>query len=213
MPGRQQPEQEFSVNKHLAKEFARFLNRVQNDEVDILGSFLIENEWERYISDAKDVVQSLELAGFVIVPREPTDQMIGASDTTLGTGLMGQCGARNYVTQVFGAMIEEWIEGYNPNLILDIFSMALARASNPKSRRDSSMFDSSYQRFRRHSQDMLASLQKYGCIVAPDEPTNEMVSAGVAETAEIRTKTSQQIGADPAYLASLYENMVKARPE
>lgn len=213
MRGRPQPEREFSVVQHLAKEFARFLNRVQNDQVDILGSFLIENEWERYISDGKDVIQSLELAGFIIVPREPTEKMIGASDTTLGSGLMGQRGASAYVTQVFGAMVDEWVEGYNPNLILDIISMALARASNPKARRDSSMYDSSFQRFRKHSQDMLASLHKHGCIIVPDEPTGEMVAAGVAETAEIRSTTSQNIGADPAYLASLYENMVKARPD
>jgi len=44
MRSRQPPPQEFSVIEHLAKEFARFLNRVQNDQVDILGSFLIENE-------------------------------------------------------------------------------------------------------------------------------------------------------------------------
>lgn len=213
MRGRQQPVEEFSIEQHLAKEFARFLNRVQNDQVDILGSFLIENEWERYLDDGRDVIQSLELAGFVIVPREPTDQMIGSADTSLGSGLMGQRGARSYVTQVFGAMVDEWVETYNPNLILDIISMALARASNPKARRDSSVYDSSFQRFRRHSQEMVASLHKHGCIIAPDEPTGEMVAAGVAETAEIRTKTSQQIGADPAYLTSLYENMVKARPK
>ena len=75
------------------------------------------------------------------------------------------------------------------------------------------MYDSSFQRFRKHSQDMIAGLIKQGYIIAPDEPTGEMVAAGVAETAEIRTKTNQQIGADPTYLASLYENMVKARPE
>lgn len=213
MRSRQPPPQEFSVIEHLAKEFARFLNRVQNDQVDILGSFLIENEWERYIADGKDVVQSLELAGFKIVPKTPTEKMVNSADSSLGSGLMGQRGAANYITQVFNAMLNEWVESHNPNLILDIISMALARASNPKARRDSSMYDSSFQRFRKHSQDMLASLQKNGCVIAPDEPTGEMVAAGVAETAEIRTTTSQNIGADPAYLAKLYENMVAAVPE
>ncbi|MDA1308164.1 MAG: hypothetical protein O2985_01010 [Proteobacteria bacterium] len=214
MRGRQQPPvEEFSVVRHLAKEFARFLNRVQNDQVDILGSFLIENEWERYVDDGKDVVKSLEIAGFKIVPKEPTEKMVAAADSSLGSGLMGQRGATSYITQVFAAMIEEWAENHNPNLILDIISMALARASSPKSRRDTAMQDSSFQRFRKHSQDMLASLNKNGCIIAPDEPTGEMVAAGVAETAEIRTSTSQQIGADPAYLAKIYENMVAAVPE
>ncbi|MDG2285797.1 MAG: hypothetical protein P8N43_09735, partial [Alphaproteobacteria bacterium] len=184
-----------------------------NDQVDILGSFLIENEWERYIDDGKDVVQSLELAGFKIVPKTPTEKMVAAADTSLGSGLMGQRGAASYITQVFAAMVDEWVESHNPNLILDIISMALARASNPRARRDPSMHDTPSQRFRKHSQDMLASLQKNGCIIAPDEPTGEMVAAGVAETAEIRTTTSQNIGADPAYLAKVYENMVAAVPE
>jgi hypothetical protein len=55
-------------------------------------------------------------------------------------------------------------------------------------------------------------VQKNGCVIAPDEPTGEMVAAGGAETAEIRTNTSQNIGADPAYLAKLYENMIAAVP-
>lgn len=212
MRGRE-PMQEFSVVEHVAKEFARFLNRVQNDQVDILGSFLIENEWEQYKKDSEGVVQSLELAGFVIVPKEPTESMIAAADKTLAGGLMGQRGARVYVTAVFGAMVDGWIETYNPNLILDIFSMALSRASNPRAKKDS--MDSSFQRFRKHSQDMLAGLIKNGQVVVPDEPTPEMVSAGVAETAEIRNRTNQQvsIGADPTYLVSLFENMVAARPQ
>ncbi len=207
----QEPEQKFDVVQHLAKEFARFVNRVQNDQVDILGSFLIENEWERYISDGNDVIQSLELAGFVIMPREPTEKMIEAGDAELGSGLMGQRGAQNYITHVFSAMVDEWMEGYDTNLILDIFSMAIARASDPKARRDNSGQDSSYQRFRKQAQEMVGSLQTNGCIVAPDEPTQEMVSKGVSETAENRTSTGQQIGADATYLVSLYENMVKAR--
>lgn len=214
MRGRE-PVQQFIVVEHVAKEFARFLNRVQNDQVDILGSFLIENEWEKYKKDSEGVVQSLELAGFAIVPKEPTDEMIAGADKTLAGGLMGQRGARVYVEAVFGAMVDGWLETYNPNLILDIFSMALSRASNPRARRDSGAMDSSFQRFRKHSQDMLAGLIKNGQVIVPDEPTPEMVAAGVAETAEIRSKTNQQvsIGADPTYLANLYENMVEARPK
>ena len=112
-------------------------------------------------------------------------------------------------------MVDGWLATYNPNLILDIFSMALSRASNPRARRDSGGMDSSFQRFRKHSQDMLAGLIKNGQVIVPDEPTPEMVAAGVAETAEIRNQTNQQvsIGADPTYLSNLYENMVEARPK
>jgi hypothetical protein len=212
MRGRE-PVREFSVLEHLAKEFAKFLNRVQNDQVDILGSFLIENEWDKYVTDAKEVVQSLELGGFAVVPKNPTEAMIMAADRTLAGGLMGQRGARAYVVQVFEAMVDGWLATRNSNLIYDIFSMALARASNPKARRDSSMYDAGFQRFRKQSQDMLASLQKAGQVVVPDEPTPEMIASGVAETPEIRNKTNSNIGADPTYLASLYENMLSARPK
>ena len=41
MRGREQMSQTFDITQHLAKEFARYVNRVQNDQVDILGSFLI----------------------------------------------------------------------------------------------------------------------------------------------------------------------------
>ena len=34
-----------------------------------------------------------------------------------------------------------------------------------------------------------------------------------AETAEHRSRTNPQIGADPAYNAKLYENMLAARPK
>ena len=40
-----------------------------------------------------------------------------------------------------------------------------------------------------------------------------IAEAGVAETAEHRSRTNQQIGADPIYIASLYENMLVARPK
>jgi hypothetical protein len=110
-------------------------------------------------------------------------------------------------------MLNGWLESRKANLILDIFSMALARASNPSSRRDSSMFDASFQRFRKQSQDILAGLEKTGLAVVLDEPAPVMIAAGVAETAEHRSRTNQQIGADPTYIAKIYENMLVARPK
>ena len=53
------PRPQPTIIEHFAKEFAKFLNNVQNNQVDILGSFLIENEWEKYQKDAKDVIESL----------------------------------------------------------------------------------------------------------------------------------------------------------
>lgn len=207
------PQQPPSIIEHFAKEFAKFRNNVQNNEVDILGSFLIENEWEDYRKDAEGVIESLELAGFCIVPQMPTDPMVAAADKTLSQGLMGS-GSRAYVSAVFNALLEAWIETRDSNLILDIFSMALSRSSSSGSgRRDSSTFDSSFQRFRKQSQDILSNLEKTGLAVVPDEPTPYMVSAGVSETAEHRSRTNQKIGADPTYIANLYENMIKARPK
>ena len=212
MRGREELEQ-FNVTKHIAKEFSRFLNNVRNEEVDFLGSFLIENEWEAHIEDAREVIQSLDIAGYVIVPRDPTDEMINSADRGMGEGLMGQRGAASYITVVFEGMLASWVDTHNPNLILDIISMALSRASAPASKRDSSMYDSSFQRSRRHSQEMVAGLDKSGQLIVPDEATPEMVAAGVHSTAEISTNTSSKIGADPAYLASVYTNMVAARPK
>jgi hypothetical protein len=40
-----------SVVDVFAKEFAKFLNRVQNQHADMLGSFLIDSEWEQYKAD------------------------------------------------------------------------------------------------------------------------------------------------------------------
>ena len=37
------PRPQPTIIEHFAKEFAKFLNNVQNNQVDILGSFLIEN--------------------------------------------------------------------------------------------------------------------------------------------------------------------------
>jgi len=202
---------EISVIEHFAKEFARFLNNVQNDQVDFLGSFLIENEWEKYVKDGKDVIESLELAGFALVPKEPTEQMVAAADMASSKGLMGARGSKVYVSAVWGAMIQAWIETRDSNLIIDIFSMALSRASNPHARRDSSMFDSSFQRFRKQSQEILAGTEKTGLAIVPDEATPVMISAGVRETAEHKSRGGTSIGADPDYIQKLYENMVKAR--
>lgn len=208
-PAQQKP----TIIQHLAKDFARFVNRVQNQQVDFLGSFLIENEWEKYVDDGNDVLQSLELAGFVVCPREPSDDMIVASDPKLQGSLMGQRGVRIYISAVFGAMVQKWVDTRSDNLILDIMSMALSRASNPTAKRESSLHDSSFQRFRRSSVEMLKGLEQTGYMVLPDEPTPAMVAAGVAETAEHKSSTKGiSIGADPAYLAALYEHMVAARP-
>ena len=128
----------------------------------------------------------------------------------MSSGLMGQRGARSYVSQVFAAMVDQQ-EVSNPNLILDIISMALSRASDPKTRRGAKQ-DANFQRFRKHSQDMLSGLRSNGQLIVPEEATPEMLAAGVRETAEIRTTTNSQIGADPQYIAQLYENMVGARP-
>src|SRR3546814_16664239 len=105
--------------------------------------------------------------------------MVAAADQTLSKGLMVS-GSRTYVTAVWGAMIAAWLDSRNSNLILDIFSMALSRASNPTSRRDSSMFDASFQRFRKQSQDILGGLEKTGLAVVPDEPAPVMESGSAA---------------------------------
>ena len=213
MRGREEVSQTFDITQHLAKEFARYVNRVQNDQIDILGSFLIESEWENYISDSKEVLQSLELAGFVVMPREPTGKMIEAADASLSSGLMGQRGAANYIMHVFNAMVDEYLGGYDTNLVLDIFSMAIARASDPKARNDTSGENTSYQRFRKQAQDVMAGIEKHGSIIAPDEATPEMIAKGVSETAENKTSASEQTGGNADYIASIYNNMGAARNE
>ena len=213
MRGREQVQEKFDIIQHLAKEFARFVNRVQNGKVDILGAFLIESEWENYISDSKEVLQSLELGGFIIMPKEPTDKMVQAADSELSSGLMGEKGAQNYIKHVFGAMVDEWLNSYDTNLVLDIFSMAIARASDPKARADMSVESTSHQRFRKQAQDVVLGIQKSGSIIAPDEATADMIAKGVSETSENKTNASQQSGGNADYIASIYENMVKARDE
>ena len=213
MRGREQIEEKFDIVQHLAKEFARFVNRVQNGQVDMLGAFLIESEWENYIGDSKEVLQSLELAGFIIMPKEPTEKMVQAADASLSSGLMGERGAQNYIKHVFGAMVDEWLNSYDTNLVLDIFSMAIARASDPTARADTTGENTSYQRFRKQAQDVVSGIQKNGAIIAPDEATADMIAKGVSETAENKTQASEQTGGNSDYIASIYENMVKARNE
>ena len=113
---------------------------------------------------------------------------------------MGERGAQNYIKHVFGAMVDEWLNSYDTNLVLDIFSMAIARASDPKARADTTGENTSYQR-------------KNGAIIAPDEATADMIAKGVSETAENKTQASEQTGGNSDYIASIYENMVKARNE
>ncbi|MDG1273620.1 MAG: hypothetical protein P8P46_04040, partial [Alphaproteobacteria bacterium] len=96
-------------------------------------------------------------------------------------------------------------------LVLDIFSMAIARASDPKARSSATGENSSYQRFRKQAQDVVLGIQKNGSIIAPDEATTDMIAKGVAETAENKTQASEQSGGNSDYIASIYENMVKAR--
>ena len=96
---------------------------------------------------------------------------------------------------------------------LDIFSMAIARASDPKARNDTSGENTSYQRFRKQAQDVVAGIQKNGSIIAPDEATPEMIAKGVSETAENKTSASEQTGGNADYIASIYNNMVAARNE
>lgn len=196
----------------MAKQFAKFLNNVQGSSNDLLGSFLVENEWDRYEEDAKDTTRSLELAGFVLGPMVPTDKMIANADRDISSAssLMGQKGVRTYITAVYTAMIEDWQRRRDPNLILDIFALALARASAPGGR-SSNSFDSSYRRFMKSADEILKEIEKTGYIILPDEPTSEMVSAGVSETANHVSKT--QIGADPKYVEKLFVNVIDNRPD
>jgi len=194
----------------MAKQFAKFLNNVQGNNNDLLGSFLVENEWDRYEEDAKDALRSLELAGFVLGPTTPTDKMIANADRDISSAssLMGQKGVRTYITAVYTAMIEDWQRRRDANLILDIFALALARASAPGR---STSFDSSYRRFMKSAEEILKEIEKTGYVILPDEPTNEMVTAGVAETANHVSKT--QIGADPKYVEKLFVNVIEHRPD
>ena len=65
------------------------------------------------------------------------------------------------------------------------------------------------------SLDILGGLEKTGHYIAPEDPSPDMVSAGVSETAEHKSRSKEgiNIGADPKYLSSLFQNMVEARPK
>lgn len=200
------------IVQYFAKEFARFLNRVQGAGNDMLGSFLVEQEWDRYAEDANDLVRSLEIAGYVITPRELTDQMIAQADQNPGANkLMGQRGATMYINAVMSAMANAWIQSRDTDLLVNIISMALARAAAPSGRKD--LVDSSYRRFAKTAVEIITDLERAGYHIMPDEATPFMVSAGVAETAERSTGSSRMIGADPEYVKKLYHNVVNARPD
>jgi hypothetical protein len=203
-----------SVVDVFAKEFAKFLNRVQNQHADMLGSFLIDSEWEKYKPDASTVVKSFELSGYAIAPRDPAEAMIGKADSSFqaNRSLLGPRGFRTYVSTIWRAMIEAWIGTRDPQLMTDILSMALARASSPGRREQVSMMDNSYRRFSKTSEAILADLEKGGYMILPDEATPHMVAAAVAQTAEHRAN-ARAIGADPKYLKTMYENMLGARPK
>ena len=203
-----------SVVDVFAKEFAKFLNRVQNQHADMLGSFLIDSEWEKYKPDASTIVKSFELSGYAIAPRDPSEVMVGKADASFqaNRSLLGPRGFRTYVSTIWKAMIEAWMGTRDPQLTTDILSMALARASNPGRREQASMMDNSYRRFSKTSQEILNDLEKGGFVILPDEATPHMVAAAVAQTAEHRTN-AKAIGADPKYLKAMYENMLGARPK
>jgi hypothetical protein len=213
MRGQQQPINS-SVVDVFAKEFAKFLNRVQNQHADMLGSFLIESEWEQYKKDASAVIKSFELSGYAIAPRDPSDEMVGKADASFqaSRSLLGPRGFRTYVTTIYRAMIDAWLNTRDQQLITDIVSMALARASNPGRREQVSMMDNSFRRFAKTSQEILGDLEKSGYMVLPDDATPHMVAAAVAQTAEHRAN-AKAIGADPKYLKAVFENMLAARPK
>jgi hypothetical protein len=203
-----------SVVDVFAKEFAKFLNRVQNQHADMLGSFLIDSEWEQYKADASAVVKSFEMSGYAISPRDPAEAMIAKADSSFqaSRSLLGPRGFRTYVSTIYKAMIEAWMNTRDMQLITDILSMALARASNPGRREQVSMMDNSFRRFSKTSESILNDLEKGGFLVLPDEATPHMVAAAVAQTAEHRAN-AKAIGADPKYLKAMFENMLAARPK
>jgi len=152
----------------------------------------------------------LELAGFVLGPTIPTDKMIANADRDISSAssLMGQKGVRTYITAVYTAMLEDWQRRRDPNLILDILALALARAASPGR---TTSYDSSYRRFMKSADEILKEIEKTGYIILPDEPTSEMIQAGVSATANHVSKT--QIGAGPKYVEKLFVNVIENRPD
>lgn len=199
----------------FAKEFTRFLNRVENQSSDVLGSFLIESEWERYLDDAKAIVQSFETAGYVLSPIEPTEAMIAKADPDVAAGktMLNARGIKPYLNTIYRGMMHSWIQSRDVQLILDIISMALARASDPAAKRNPAAFvNSSFRRYAKNSMDILNDVEKAGFMVLPDEPTPHMLSSAVRMTADNRDN-AKAIGADPKYIKTVYENMIKFRPD
>jgi hypothetical protein len=211
---RGQPPPVLKVTDLIAKSFAKFLNRVQNEHSDALGSFLIESEWERYRGDAESVIKSFEMSGYAIMPRDPTETMIGKADSSFqaSKSLLGPRGFRIYVNTIYRSMVDGWLSTRDTQLITDILSMALARSSNPGRREAASMMDNSFRRHAKTANEILTELEKTGFLVMPDEATPHMISAAVAQTAEQRAN-AKMIGADPKYLKSIYDNLMAARPE
>jgi len=160
------------------------------------------------------VVKSFELSGYAIAPRDPAEAMIGKADSSFqaNRSLLGPRGFRTYVSTIWKAMVEAWIGTRDQQLMTDILSMALARASSPGRKEQVSMMDNSYRRFSKTSEAILADLEKGGYMILPDEATPHMVAAAVAQTAEHRAN-AKAIGADPKYLKAMYENMLGARPK
>lgn len=199
----------------IAKQFAKFLNRVGSQETDFLGSFLVESEWEQYIKDAEEVLRSLEASGFVVMPAVPTDQQVAQSDVSasLNKGASSPRAQGVYVRLVFQAIIEAWNQTKEDNqVVLDIFSMAISRAAEPSSKRDTGYVDSSFRRFTKNSMECVKEMEKAGYVILPEEPTPPMIVSAQRATAESRDSRTA-MGAEPKYLRSLYENLVTNRPQ
>jgi hypothetical protein len=150
----------------------------------------------------------------VVAPKDPTDLMYNNADVTpsKGRAMQNARGMRVYFNAVWRAMLTAWQQTRDIQLVTDILSMALARASDPASKRNPASFtDSSFRRYAKNSADIINDIDKNGFTILPDEPTPTMISAAVRQTAE-KAENVKAIGADPAYLKSIYDNMVKVRP-
>lgn len=159
-------------------------------------------------------MKSFELSGYAIAPRDPAESMVAKADASFqaSCSLLGPRGFRTYVSTIYKAMIEAWLGTRDPQLMTDILSMALARASSPGRKEQITMTDNSYRRFSKTSQEILNDLEKGGFVILPDEATPHMVAAAVAQTAEHRAN-AKAIGADPKYLKAMFANMLTARPK
>lgn len=60
--------------------------------------------------------------------------------------------------------------------------------------------------------DIVKEMENAGYMIMPEEATPEMIASGQRATAD--SKDSRvQMGAEPRYLKSLFDNLVKHRPE